>query len=197
MTVVAGLAPLDGDDGGALLTLARTAVLARLAGRPIPEPVVVPARLREAQGAFVTVLLQERLRGCIGVIRPRDPLWRVVVHCALAAGFEDPRFAPLEPSEEPGLAFEVSVLGPPRAVHDPSEIRIGLDGLIVTLGRRQGVLLAQVAAEHGWDAPGFLRETCRKAGLGDEAWMQGARIEAFESRVFSERPRSAAPRTGS
>ncbi len=193
MTAVAGLVPLDADDGGVLLTLARTAVLARLAGRPTPEPVAVAARLREAQGAFVTVLLEERLRGCIGVIRPRDPLWRVVLHCALAAGFEDPRFAPLKPSEEPGLAFEVSVLSPPRSVRDPSEIRIGRDGLIVTLGRRQGLLLPQVAVEHGWDAPGFLRQTCRKAGLGDEAWTQGARIEAFESQVFSERPRSAAP----
>lgn len=192
---MAGLAPLDGDDGRALLALAREAVLARLLGRPIPEPVAVAARLQEAQGAFVTVLLQERLRGCIGVIRPRDPLWRVVLDCALAAGFEDPRFTPLEPSEEPGLAFEVSVLSPPRLVRDPSEIRIGLDGLIVTLGRRQGLLLAQVAVEHGWDAPGFLRETSRKAGLGDEAWMQGARIEAFESQVFSERPRSADPGT--
>src|SRR4029077_9440150 len=127
-------------------------------------PGALAARLREAQGAFVTILLQERLRGCIGVIRPRDPLWRVVLHCALAAGFEDPRFAPLEPSEEPGLAFEVSVLSLPRAVRDPSEIRIGRDGLIVTLGRRQGLLLPQVAVEHGWDAPLFLSETCRKAG---------------------------------
>jgi AmmeMemoRadiSam system protein A len=193
VTAVAGLAPLDVDDGGVLLTLARSAVMARLAGRPAPEPGAVAAWLREPRGAFVTVLLEERLRGCIGVIRPREPLWRVVLHCAVAAGFEDPRFAPLQSSEEPGLAFEVSVLSLPRVVSDPSEIRIGRDGLIVTLGRRQGLLLPQVAIEHGWDASGFLNQTSRKAGLGDDAWRQGARIEAFEAQVFSERPRSAAP----
>lgn len=192
----AGLAPLTVDEGALLLTLARTAVTTRLAGLPTPEPPVMAARLREAQGAFVTVHLQGRLRGCIGVIQPREPLWRVVLHCALAAGFEDPRFAPLEPREEPGLAFEISVLSPPRTVRDPSEIRIGRDGLVVTLGRRQGLLLAQVAVEHGWDVAGFLRLTCHKAGLEEHAWMRGARIETFESQVFSEQPRSAAPGPG-
>ena len=191
----AGLAPLTADEGALLLTLARTAVTTRLAGLPAPETRTMSARLREAQGAFVTVLLQERLRGCIGMIQALEPLWRVVLHCALAAGFEDPRFAPLESSEEPGLAFEVSVLSPPRAVRNPSEIRIGRDGLIVTLGRQQGLLLAQVAVEHRWDVVGFLRQTCLKAGLEEDAWMRGARIEAFESQVFSERPRSAVPGT--
>jgi len=193
--VSAGLAPLTADEGALLLTLARTAVTTRLAGLPAPETRTMSARLREAQGAFVTVLLQERLRGCIGMIQALEPLWRVVLHCALAAGFEDPRFAPLESSEEPGLAFEVSVLSPPRAVRNPSEIRIGRDGLIVTLGRQQGLLLAQVAVEHRWDVVGFLRQTCLKAGLEEDAWMRGARIEAFESQVFSERPRSAVPGT--
>jgi AmmeMemoRadiSam system protein A len=194
--VNAGLALLTVDEGAVLLTLARTAVTTRLAGLPTPEPPVMAARLREAQGAFVTVHLQGRLRGCIGVIQPREPLWRVVLHCALAAGFEDPRFAPLEPREEPGLAFEISVLSPPRTVRDPSEIRIGRDGLMVTLGRRQGLLLAQVAVEHGWDVAGFLRQTCHKAGLEEDAWMRGARIETFESQIFSEQPRSAAPGSG-
>ena len=189
----AGLTPLTVDEGALLLNLARMAVLSRLAGLPAPEPTAIATRLREAQGAFVTVLLHERLRGCIGMVQPREPIWRVVLQCALAAGFEDPRFPPLEPSEEPGLGFEVSVLSTPRAVRDPSEIRIGRDGLIVTLGSRQGLLLAQVAVEHGWDVTEFLRQTCRKAGLEDEAWTRGARIEAFACQVFSERPRSASP----
>jgi AmmeMemoRadiSam system protein A len=120
-------------------------------------------------------------------------LWRVILHCALAAGFEDPRFPPLEPTEAPGLSLEISVLSAPRVVRDASEIRIGRDGLIVTQGRRQGLLLPQVALEHGWDTPGFLRETCRKAGLEDDAWTRGARMEAFEAQVFAERRRRPVP----
>jgi AmmeMemoRadiSam system protein A len=182
-------APLTEDEGAVLLEVARSAVAARLDGNPCPEPSIIVARLGLAQGAFVTVLMDGRLRGCIGTVRPREALWRVVRQCALAAGFEDPRFPPLQPPEAPGLEFEVSVLSPPRALRDPSEIRIGRDGLIVTLGRRQGLLLPQVAMEHGWDSTGFLRETCRKAGLGDDAWTRGARIEVFEAQVFAERRR--------
>lgn len=190
---MAGPAPLTEDEGAVLIGLARAALAARLAGLPAPGPARLTPRLDEPQGAFVTVLLEGRLRGCIGIVRPDEALWRVILHCALAAGFEDPRFPPLEPMEAPRLSLEISVLSAPRVVRDASEIRIGRDGLIVTQGRRQGLLLPQVALEHGWDAPGFLRETCRKAGLEDDAWTRGARMEAFEAQVFAEGRRRPVP----
>jgi AmmeMemoRadiSam system protein A len=192
VSTAAGPAPLTRDEGRLLLRLARAAVAARLGGQPAPEPGVLPLRLHEPQGAFVTVLRRGTLRGCIGIVRADEPLWRTVLHCAVAAGFEDPRFAPLEAEEEPELAFEVSILWPPRIVNGPGGIRIGQDGAIVTLGPHQGLLLPQVASEHHWDAMRFLSETCRKAGLDGEAWTRGARIEAFEAQVFVEAPRGRA-----
>lgn len=191
MIAVAGPAPLTEDEGRVLLGLARATVAARLRGLPSPGPAALPDRLREPQGAFVTVLRRGSLRGCIGIVQAGEPLWRTVQHCAVAAGFEDPRFAPVEPGEEPDLAFEVSILWPPRPVDGPAAIRIGRDGVIVTLGRRQGLLLPQVATEHRWDPTRFVQETCRKAGLDADAWTRGARIEAFEAQVFVEAPRGA------
>jgi uncharacterized protein len=47
-------------------------------------------------------------------------------------------------------------------------------------------LLPQVAFEWNWDRKRFLEETCIKAGLGPNAWLQGARIETFTAQVFSE-----------
>jgi AMMECR1 domain-containing protein len=40
--------------------------------------------------------------------------------------------------------------------------------------------------EWKWDRETFLRETCRKAGLEDDAWRHGARLQAFTAQVFPE-----------
>ena len=62
----------------------------------------------------------------------------------------------------------------------------GRHGLMIQLGTQRGLLLPQVATEHGWDARTFLGETCRKAGLPADAWERGAVLESFEAEVFSE-----------
>jgi AmmeMemoRadiSam system protein A len=183
--------PISREEGRVLLRVARDAVLAAIAAGRQPEP-AAPAdlteRLRMPQGAFVTLHVGGRLRGCIGMVEPLDPLWQAVRRCAIAAAFEDPRFPPLTGDEVDALDIDVSVLGPPRVLLDVSEVRVGRDGLIVSLGRRRGLLLPQVASEHGWDAGTFVRETCRKAGLEPDAVSRGARLEAFEAQVFAERP---------
>jgi len=56
-------------------------------------------------------------------------------------------------------------------------------------GRNRGVLLPQVASEHGFDREEFLDETCIKAGLEPNAWREGADIYIFEAEVFGERER--------
>jgi uncharacterized protein (TIGR00296 family) len=68
----------------------------------------------------------------------------------------------------------------------PSDIVIGRDGLIVEQHGRKGLLLPQVAPEHGFDPGTFLAHTCLKAGLHAEAWRRGAALYRFEAEVFSE-----------
>ena len=46
--------------------------------------------------------------------------------------------------------------------------------------------MPQVATEWKWDCQQFLAQTCRKAGLPQDAWKHGARLWRFEAEVFGE-----------
>ena len=79
----------------------------------------------------------------------------------------------------PDLFVEISVLSPLRPIADPGEIQVGLHGLYVSQGSAHGLLLPQVATEHGWDRDTFLRQVCLKAGLPPDAWQRGATLQVF------------------
>ena len=182
---------LSPEEERTVLDLARRAVAARLESLPPPPLKDLPTRLLLPQGAFVSLHVRGKLRGCVGMVQAERPLAETVVECAAAAATEDARFDALEPGELGDLAIEVSALNPPFPVTDPSRIAIGLHGLLVTQGRRRGLLLPQVARDQGWDLRTFLRETCLKAGLPKDAWEKGATLEAFSAQVFSEREPAA------
>ena len=177
---------LSAEEQGLSLGLARRAVCSALCGDPPPLSAGVPARLLERQGAFVTLRQDRALRGCIGIVPATDPLIETIIRCAVAAALEDPRFPPVGLDEMPRLTVEVSVLAPARRVIDVEEIEVGRHGLIIAQRGRRGLLLPQVALEHGWDRLTLLRETCRKANLDPDAWQRGARIEVFSAQVFSD-----------
>src|SRR2546425_11669628 len=120
------------------------------------------------------------------MVTPAGTLAETVAGCAAAAATEDPRFRPIQRPELPGLTVEISVLDILFRVEDPSQIVLGMHGLVVTGGRRRGLLLPQVAVEQGWDVETFLEETCLKAGLPPDARKRGATVEAFSAQVFSE-----------
>lgn len=170
-----------------LLDVARRAVEASLSGRPLPgEPGV--GALAQPRGAFVTLRGRDdaELRGCIGYVEPALPLQETVARAAVSAATSDGRFAPVTLDELPRLRIEVSalgLLGPIRA----DEVRVGTHGLAIRFGARAGLLLPQVAVEHGWDAKAFLEQACRKAGLAPGTWRQpGVELLAFTAQVFSE-----------
>jgi uncharacterized protein len=170
----------------ALIGLARDAVTCAVYGGPLPDPPDTGVFGRVA-GAFVTLTMRGELRGCIGQVEPRDPIGVVIVHCAAAAALEDPRFPRVSPIELPLLCIQVSVLTPAEEVIDVERIVVGQHGLIVSHNGCRGLLLPQVATEHGWTRDQFLMHTCRKAGLARNAWQRGARIFCFEAEVFGDR----------
>ncbi|HXE76038.1 MAG TPA: AmmeMemoRadiSam system protein A [Candidatus Xenobia bacterium] len=181
--------PLNEDEQRCLLNLARRAIRAGLRGERLDLSGVAAqlpsSRLREPGAAFVSLHLKGHLRGCVGYIVARKPLYETVVEAACAAAFNDLRFPPLREDELDGLEIEISVLSPLFVVK-PEEVHPGEHGLMVSLGPRRGLLLPQVATEYGWTRERFLEETCRKAGLEADAWKKGARLEAFTAFVFSE-----------
>jgi hypothetical protein len=170
-----------------LLRLARWSIASRL-GIDHPRPERPASKILERpSGAFVTLKIAGRLRGCIGYIEAIEPLERTVEKMARAAAFEDPRFPPLAEEEFDRIHIEISVLSPLRPIRGVEDVQVGRDGLVVERGFQRGLLLPQVATEYGWDAETFLEQTCRKAGLPTTAWQQpGTKLWAFSAEIFAE-----------
>ncbi len=119
-------------------------------------------------------------------MRAERPLVETVVAMAVAAATEDGRFEPVTLEQLPGLAIEISALGPMRPIR-PEDVEVGRHGLLISLGRRRGVLLPQVPLEQGWDRETFLAHTCWKAGLPEDAWRDpSAELLGFTATVFGE-----------
>lgn len=169
----------------ALLRLARGAIIDLLGGSGNAVDTSLPI-LDERRGAFVTLTLNERLRGCIGRVEAEVPLRALIPEMARAAATSDPRFAPVAHSDVDRLVIEVSLLSAPESI-DPRHVEVGRHGLIVTARGRRGLLLPQVPLAYGWSREEFLDEVCVKAGLPPDAWRtESARLLAFTAEVFSE-----------
>lgn len=175
---------LDPRERSTLLALARQSIAHYLSHQAYLRPAVDAPALCEPRGAFVTLKKHGMLRGCIGALHARLPLWETVVEMAVAAAFEDPRFISLTANELPQIDIEISVLSPMTVVKDSSTIEVGVHGLYVQKGGRSGLLLPQVATEYGWDRETFLRHTCQKAGLPEDAWRSGATVSCFTAEII-------------
>lgn len=181
------MSELSGEQRRLLLAVARRAIEARLRGLELAsEP--ADAALREQRGAFVTLRRRDNgeLRGCVGYVEPRFPLVETVARAAAVAATHDDRFAPVSLEEVPGLSLDVSALGPVAPIA-PADVIVGTHGLVIRHLGRTGLLLPQVAIEHGWAAEEFLDQTCRKAGLPVGAWRApGVALLGFTAEVFGD-----------
>lgn len=172
-----------------LLRLAHRSIEATLEGREI-DLTPPTAHLAEMRGAFTTLHLQGRLRGCIGYVVAAQSLYRTIAETAQAASFDDPRFAAVTPEEAAALQIEISVLSPLRPIA-PEDVVIGVHGLVVSKSGRKGLLLPQVPVEWKWDRETFLSQICLKAGLPSDCWRQDIDLQAFTAEVFGEEERSS------
>jgi AmmeMemoRadiSam system protein A len=178
---------LDDHEKRELLRIARASLKEFMNTGRIPPGAPHRKSMTDPAGVFVSLHTGSELRGCIGTIVEGQPLYKAIQEMAIAAATRDPRFKPIKPEEVAGLTIELSVLGERRVVHGPEEVQIGEHGLCVTAGGRRGLLLPQVAPEHGWDAKAFLERTCEKAGLPTDAWKDEAvTVEVFTAQVFDE-----------
>lgn len=180
---------LSQEERGELLAIARRAAASFVREGKVPDEAPASPRLSSPGAAFVTLLLEGRLRGCIGYTEASAPLFRTVQECAVAAATGDPRFPPLGPSDVDSIRIEISVLTPLVPAR-PEEVEVGVHGLMIRRGGRRGLLLPQVAAEYGWDRGEFLSNVCRKAGLPPDGWRKGAELYSFTAEVFGEQPRT-------
>ncbi len=169
-----------------LLALARDAVESEVRGAPPRLSIPTDGPLSAPGAAFVTLHSHGSLRGCIGTFDRSRSLAQTVREVAMSAAVDDPRFPRVHEDELASLSLDVSILTPPGPATS-GEVEVGRHGLQIAARGRRGVLLPQVATEHGWDRERFLSETCRKAGLPPDAWRDPTtRIETFEAEVFGE-----------
>lgn len=180
--------PLSANEQTTLLSIARKAIESYVHnGETFVEPREEKA-LNARNGCFVTISQKGQLRGCIGNFQSKLPLFKEVAEMAIASATKDPRFYPMKEEDLDDFQIEISVLSPLQKIEDPEEIEVGTHGIYLEKGYYRGVLLPQVASEHGWDHLTFLKQTCVKAGLPTDAWQaEDAEIYVFSAQIFGER----------
>jgi len=177
---------LNNDERQFLLKLARESIEAVLEKRQLqPDITKYTGVLTEKRGAFVTLTIDGRLRGCIGYIQAVKPLYETIAEMAVQAAFHDPRFPSLTKSEFNSIDIEISVLTPMIIEKNPENVVVGRDGLYIVRGYNSGLLLPQVPVENSWDRETFLNQTCIKAGLPPGTWKEAeTQIYRFQADIF-------------
>ena len=177
---------LEESDKKELLRVARSSIESSLSKKDMRFRTESPFLLKP-QGAFVTLRIDQELRGCIGYVEAHLPLIDTVAEAAVKAALQDPRFPPLTSGELSSVQIEISVLSPLSKVVSPDTIQVGIHGLVIDDGFTRGLLLPGVAVEYHWTREEFLDHTAVKAGLAPDAWRSGrAKIFSFTTETFSE-----------
>jgi MEMO1 family protein len=181
---------LSDKDKNGLLSLARKSIEFYLKEKKMPTAemlgVKITPNMEKTMGGFVSLYEFGELRGCIGEITPRRPLYQAVMSQAVNAAVNDYRFPPVVETDVPNLKIEISALTPPHKVDSYKDIVIGKDGMTLTKNGRSAVFLPQVAPEQGWDLDKTLSYLSLKAGLPMNAWKEGADFTVFQAIVFGE-----------
>lgn len=170
------------EQGALLLALARGAIAEHLGLGAAPK--AKGEWLQQPAATFVTLMLQERLRGCIGSLQPQRALQEDVRANAVAAAFRDPRFPPLAEDELPHTRIEISLLSSQTALtfldqRDAlAQLRPGIDGVVLEYGALRSTFLPQV-----WEqlpAPEtFMAQLKIKAGLPGDFWDPYLRLSRY------------------
>lgn len=190
-SIEAGQQYLAEKERATLLEVAREAIRYGL-DKHAPMPVNVSLYsepLKVTRASFVTLLKENRLRGCIGHLEATQPVVRDVAENAFAAAFQDPRFGPLAAQELEQLEIHISLLTPAQPIEVESEgeliaqLRPGIDGLILQEGYHRGTFLPSVWEQLPEPAL-FLRHLKMKAGLPSDYWSDRIRISRYTTESF-------------
>lgn len=146
--------------------------------------------LKLHRATFVTLNMNNQLRGCIGSLGAHRPLLVDVANNAQAAAFKDPRFNPLTHKEYQSVDIHISILSEPTPLAVSSREQLidrlqpGVDGLIIKEGNRQATYLPSV-----WEQlptpDRFVSELRRKAGLSPDDWSNETTVLRYRTEEFS------------
>ena len=150
-----------------------------LTGNHLELP-VEPA-LDKRAGVFVSLKLDDQLRGCIGTIEAEHSnLTEEIIANAVSAASEDPRFEPITADELDQLSISIDVLGEPVPASF-NQLDPAIKGLVAEWKGRRGLLLPDLP---GVDSPKEQLEiVCTKAGIPVSA-AQEAKLFTFAVERF-------------
>jgi AmmeMemoRadiSam system protein A len=177
------------EEGAALVRLAIEAVAARLRGGEPAPAVSGSARLCAPGASFVTLERKGQLRGCIGTLDARRPLYLDVVRNAVRA-MADPRLPPVTVTDWPELEVKVAVLTEPAPIAATgldalaAELRPGVDGLLLVEEPRRATFLPAVWAKLP-EPRRFIEALLAKGGWA--VWSDGIRAFRYASIDFADR----------
>lgn len=171
-----------------LLDTARESILYGLKHhKPLPVTTDQYSYLLKQHGAsFVTLHIDQQLRGCIGTLEAYQPLIKDVSDHAFAAAYNDNRFPPLTEAEAPKLDIHISILTPATAIAFTSEtdliqqLQPGMDGLILETEYKKGTFLPSVW-ESLPDPKDFLNHLKMKAGLPGHYWSDDIKVSRYHT----------------
>ncbi len=147
--------------------------------------------LAQSGASFVTLKLNDDLRGCVGSAEPYQPLVRDVARNAHGAAFGDTRFEPMTADEFDQLSLSVSVLGPLSPIEAANEaeliesLRPGQDGLVLSDQGRRGLFLPQVW-EMLRDPEDFVAHLKIKTGFARSYWSATMVAQRFHVHTYRE-----------
>lgn len=145
--------------------------------------------LQTKRATFVTLHKHGQLRGCIGILEPLRPLAEDIAHNAFAAAFSDHRFPPVSADEIDHLDIHISILAIPEEISFTSEddlvsqLRPGIDGLIMQEGSQRGTFLPSVW-ESVTDRGDFLNHLKQKSGLPANYWSDTIKVQRYTVEEF-------------
>jgi AmmeMemoRadiSam system protein A len=189
---------LSGIQGQLLVRLARHTLMDRL-GKQTPQAEIDSLNtalkdscFKSSCGTFVTLKINERLRGCIGNLTSDTPLVSGVRRNAINAAFHDPRFAPLSTAELDQVQIEISILSEPQPLKYRdgddliNKLRPHIDGVIIRKDPASATFLPQV-----WEQlprpQDFLAHLCMKAGLAGDSWQNPElEVSTYQVQYFEE-----------
>lgn len=157
-----------------LLKLARESIQTCLEERELEVSEEIKKKFSKKQACFVTLTVNDKLRGCIGSLEARQELWADVAENARNAAFSDFRFPALRKDELKKVKIEISVLTAPKKLDYKNEgdllNKIKGKGVVIRKGVKSATYLPQVWEEIS-DTEDFISSLCLKAGLGPLDWI--------------------------
>lgn len=141
--------------------------------------------LKEQKACFVTLTLNNKLRGCIGSLQAHRTLLDDLISNSYGAAFEDPRFYELSLEEFEKVDIEISILSTPIEVRYTdienlkSKIIPNVHGVILQKDGRRSTFLPQV-----WEQlpsfEEFFHHLCYKGSFEDDCLKSHPQIFVYE-----------------